>query len=164
MQLNSKMERLARIPPLAVLESEALRLLAFDGEEMTLDRDAILFRQGELGDCGYALLSGTIALERKTDLPAPVWLMKAGSFIGVSPLIVETERPASATVRDRAFLIKLPQRLVLRVVEAFPNSAAALRDYVEHGLAEQARALGRIAQSIDAVMRSYKSRETRTGT
>jgi CRP-like cAMP-binding protein len=93
-----------------------------------------------------------------------VRLMKTGSLIGVNALVVEIERPASATVRDKAFLIKLPRRLVLRVVEAFPDSAAALKDYIESGLAEQARALGRIAQSIDAVMRCYKSMETRTGT
>jgi len=164
MQLNTKMKRLAQIPPLAVIESEALRLLAFDGEELTLERDEVLFRQGEMGDCGYAVLSGTIALERKAEMPTPVRLIKAGSLIGVNSLIIETERPASATVRDKAFLIKLPRRLVLRVVDAFPSAAMALNDYFASGLAEQARALERIAQSIDLIARSYRSSETLTGT
>jgi CRP-like cAMP-binding protein len=164
MQLNVKMQRLAKIAPFAVLESEAVRLLAFDGEEMTLAPEAVLFRQGEAADGGYALLSGMVALERQADIPTPVRLMGTGSLIGVHALIVEGERPATATVREKAFLVRLPRRLMQRVLEAFPDSAIAFKRYIEGSLAEQASALGRIADAIDAVARSYRSRETRTGT
>ena len=53
---------------------------------------------------------------------------------------------------------------MLRVLEAFPNSAMAFRHYVEESLATQANALERIASSIDAVAANYKVRESRTGT
>ena len=164
MQLNLKTQHLARIAPFSVLESEAVRLLAFDGEEMTLEPDAELFRQGEIADGGYAVLSGSVALERQGDIPTPVRLMSGGSLIGVHSLIVEGERPATATAREKSFLIRLPRRLMLRVLEAFPDSAAAFRRYIEGSLAEQAAALGRVADAIDAVAKSYKVRESRTGT
>jgi CRP-like cAMP-binding protein len=164
MQLNLKMQHLARMPPLAVLESDAVRLLAFDGEEMTLEPQAVLFRQGEAADGGYAVLQGMVALEREAELPTPPRLMGAGSMIGVNALIVESERPATATIREKSLLVRLPRRLMLRVLEAFPDSAAAFKHYVEGGLAEQASALGRVADAIDAVARRYKSRETSTGT
>jgi CRP-like cAMP-binding protein len=164
MQLNVKTQRLARVPPLAVLEGEAVRLLAFDGEELTLEAQAVLFQQGDAADCGYAVLSGAVALERQADISTPMRLMSAGSLIGVHALIVEGERPATATAHQKSFLIKLPRRLVLRVLEAFPDSATAFRQYIEGTLAEQASALGRVADSIDAVARSYRSRQSRTGT
>jgi CRP-like cAMP-binding protein len=164
MQLNLKTQRLARISPFAVLEAEAVRLLAFDGQEMTLEPDAELFRQGEQADSGYAVLSGCVALERQADIPTPVRLMEAGSLIGVNALIVACERPATATVREKCFLVRLPRLLMLRVLDAFPDSAIAFKRYMEDGLAEQANALGRVADAIDAVARSYKSRESRTGT
>ncbi|SDR08372.1 Cyclic nucleotide-binding domain-containing protein [Rhizobiales bacterium GAS191] len=155
MQLNVKTQRLARVAPLAVLESEAVRLLAFDGEEVTLEPQAVLFRQGDTADSGYAVLSGAVALEREAEIPTPVRLMGAGSLIGVNALIVEGERPTSATAREKSLLIKLPRRLMLRVLEAFPDSALAFKNYVEGSIAEQASALGRVADAIDAVARSY---------
>jgi len=164
MQLNLKTQHLARIAPFAVLESEAVRLLAFDGEEMTVEPDAVLFRQGEAADCGYAVLSGTVALERQAEIPTPVRLMSAGSLIGVNALVVGGERPATATARERSFLIKLPRPLMLRVLEAFPDSAIAFRRHIEETLAEQASALGRVADAIDAVAKRYGSRESKTGT
>jgi CRP-like cAMP-binding protein len=164
MQLNLKAQRLAKIAPFTVLESEAVRLLAFDGEEMTVEPDAELFRQGEAADGGFAVLSGSIALERRGELPTPVRLMGAGSLIGVHALIVASERPATATSREKSFLIRLPRLLMLRVLEAFPESAIAFRRYIEGSLAEQASALGRVADAIDAVAKGYRSRESRTGT
>jgi CRP-like cAMP-binding protein len=164
MQLNQKTPHLARIGPLAVLEAEAVRLLAFDGQEMTLEPDAELFRQGELADSGYAVISGTVALERQAELPTPVRLMNGGSLIGVNALVVNCERPATATVREKAFLIRLPRILMLRVLEAFPDSATAFKRYMEDSLAEQTRALERVADAIDVVAKSYKSSESITGT
>ncbi|MBV8428060.1 MAG: Crp/Fnr family transcriptional regulator [Hyphomicrobiales bacterium] len=164
MQLNTKTQRLARIPPLAVIESDALRLLAFDGIEMTIEPDSVLFRQGEAADGGYAVISGSIALEREGEISTPARLMKTGSLIGLHALVVSLERPATATAREKSLLLKLPRGLMLRVLEAFPNSATAFRQYVEESLAAQTNALERIASSIDAVAAHYKIRESRTGT
>lgn len=164
MHLNLKTQHLARIGPLAVLEPEAVRLLAFDGQEMTLEPDTELFRQGEPADSAYAVISGTVALERQAELPTPVRLMEAGSLIGVNALIVNCERPATATVREKALLIRLPRILMLRVLEAFPDSAIAFKGYVEQSLADQTRALERVANAIDVVAKSYKSSESMTGT
>jgi CRP-like cAMP-binding protein len=164
MQLNLKTQRLAKIPPLTVLEGEAVRLLAFDGEEVTLAPEEVLFRQGEAADGGFAVLTGAVALERETDIPTPVRLMRAGSLIGVHALIVEGERPATATAREKSLLVRLPRRLMLRVLEAFPESAIAFRNFIQGTLAERASALGRVADAIDAVAKSYKSRASKTGT
>jgi CRP-like cAMP-binding protein len=164
MQLNLKTQRLAKIAPFTMLESEAVRLLAFDGEEMTLEPEAELFRQGDAANSGYAVLAGSIALERRAELPTPVRLLGAGSLIGVNAMIVEGERPATATVREKSLLIRLPRLLMLRVLEAFPESAIAFRRYIEGSLAEQASALGRVADAIDVLAKGYRSRESRTGT
>jgi CRP-like cAMP-binding protein len=131
---------------------------------MTLEPETELFHQGEVADGGYAVLSGSVALERQGEIPTPVHLMGSGSLIGVHALIVPGERPATATARERSFLIRLPRRLMLRVLEAFPESAIAFKRYIESGLADQAKALARLADAIDAVAKSYRSRESRTGT
>ena len=118
----------------------------------------------EPADGGFAVLSGCVALERQAEIPTPVRLMNAGSLIGVHALIVPGERPATATVREKCFLVRVPRLLMMRVLDAFQESAAAFKRYIEEGLAEQANALGRVADAIDAVARSYRSRESRTGT
>ncbi|MBV9566675.1 MAG: cyclic nucleotide-binding domain-containing protein [Hyphomicrobiales bacterium] len=164
MQLNAKTQRLARIAPLSVIESDALRLLAFDGVEMALEPQSVLFRQGDAADGGYVVMSGSVALERDGEVPAPARLMKSGSLIGLSALIVKLERPTTATAREKSLLLKLPRRLVLRVLEAFPDSALTFKQYIEDSLAAQASALERIASSIDAVAANYKLRESRIGT
>ncbi|MFI5015394.1 MAG: cyclic nucleotide-binding domain-containing protein [Hyphomicrobiales bacterium] len=164
MQLKVKTQRLAKVAPLSVLEAEAVRLLAFDGEEVTLEPQAVLFRQGEVADSGYAVISGAVGLEREADLQTPERLMSAGSLIGVHALIVEGERPVTATAREKSLLIKLPRRLMLRVLEAFPDSAIAFKHYIQGSIAERASALGRVADAIDAMAASYKSRPSKTGT
>ncbi len=87
---------------------------------------SVLFRQDDPADAGYVVISGSVALEREAEIPAPVRLMKGGSLIGLHALIVELERPATATAREKSSLLKLPRRLMLRVLEAFPDSAARL--------------------------------------
>ncbi|MBV8450433.1 MAG: Crp/Fnr family transcriptional regulator [Hyphomicrobiales bacterium] len=164
MQLNAKTQHLARIAPLSVIESDALRLLAFDGVERALEPQSVLFRQGDAADGGYVVISGSVALEREGEIAPPARLMKSGALIGLSALVVKLERPVTATAREKSLLLKLPRRLVLRVLEAFPDSALAFKQYVEDCLAAQAHALERIASSIDAVAANYKLRESRTGT
>ncbi len=164
MKLNLKMQHLSRIPPLSVLENEAIRILAFDGEELKVGADTVLFNQGDRAEGAYALLSGSVALERQGELPTPTRLMGAGSLIGVTALIVAGERPTTAMTRENSFLIRLPRHLMLRVLDAYPDSAVAFRQYVADALAEQRNALGRLADAIDAVARRYKSSESITGT
>ncbi len=54
---------LSRIPTLAVLEHDALRLLAVGAETLNLRKGEILFRRDEPSDGGYVLVSGAIALD-----------------------------------------------------------------------------------------------------
>jgi CRP-like cAMP-binding protein len=164
MHLNLKAQRLSSMAPLRDFESDALRLLAFDGEEVPLARDAVLFRQGDAADCGYAVLSGIVALEREGPVPVPVRLMTAGSLIGVSALVAPTERPATATAREPSLVLRLPRHLMLRVLEAFPDSALALRRHIEDDLARQAASLARIAQALEGIEARYSSRARSTGT
>ena len=100
----------------------------------------MLFRQDDPADAGYVVISGSVALEREAEIPAPVRLMKGGSLIGLHALIVELERPATATAREKSLLLKLPRRLMLRVLEAFPNSAVAFRDNMWKGASPNRRA------------------------
>jgi CRP-like cAMP-binding protein len=120
MALDQDIERLARVPLFALLEPDALRLLAFSGETRIVLADTVLFRRGEASDGGYLILSGSILL---TDEAYDTTRLGPGSLLGETALLREVVHRGSAVAEETATLFKLPRRSVLRVLEEHPASA-----------------------------------------
>ena len=66
MGLEDDIGKLARIPAFAVIEPEALRLIAFSAETRILRAD-VLFRRDEISNDGFVVLAGSIAMDASGD-------------------------------------------------------------------------------------------------
>ncbi|MBV8566212.1 MAG: cyclic nucleotide-binding domain-containing protein [Methylobacteriaceae bacterium] len=133
MALDDDVRRLARIPLLAELELEALRLIAFSAEARILRSGDVVFRTGDAADAGYFVMTGSIALATGDGGAAQV----AGpdALIGELALIASSRRPVTATAREPTTVLKISRALFHRVLTEFPASAARMRDLLAKRLA-----------------------------
>ncbi|ACK49310.1 cyclic nucleotide-binding protein [Methylocella silvestris BL2] len=136
MALEDDVAKLKRNATFAALEPDALRLLAFSAETKVLRAGDILFRRDEPSNCGFLLLSGSIALDPSGDGSAAARILRPPALIGEIALITETLRPATAIAREPSTVLRLSQQMFRRVLSEYPQSAERLRLALAARLAE----------------------------
>jgi CRP-like cAMP-binding protein len=123
--LQDDVRNLSSVPALRDLEQDALRLIAFSAETRILRSGDILFREGDVSDGGYVVLSGGIVFE--TGSGAPQTVAWPPALIGAAALIAETRRPATGIAREPSSVLKISRDLFRRVLSEYPESAIRLR-------------------------------------
>jgi len=150
MSLSDDIRNLSRIPLFAELEPEALRLIAFAGETRILRAGDVLFHRGEASNCGYIVLTGSIALDAAGDGSPAVQIVGPNALIGEIALISQTERPATALAREPSTVLKVSRSLFHRVLKEFPVSANHLRTAIQARLVDFTQELEELRRrSID---------------
>lgn len=142
MSLEDNIAAMARAPLFALLEAEALRLLAFAAETRNLRPGDVLFRRGEPSDGGFVVVRGAIALER-AEGEAPL-IARPGDLIGRNALFAPMTRPATATAQERSAALRIPPPLMRRVLEEFPRAAAAIQEALAQDLLDLSAELTRL--------------------
>lgn len=136
MSLESDVKALARLPIFSAFEPEALKLVAFAAEPVKFGAGDVLFRNGEVSDAGFLVLSGSIMLDLGHGTMDNGKIVGPGALIGELALLAPTVHPVTAIARENATTLKLPRSLIRRVLEEFPESARrareALRQQVEN--------------------------------
>jgi inner membrane protein len=83
MGLEDDIGKLARIPAFAVIEPEALRLIAFSAESRILRAGDVLFRRDEISNDGFVVLAGSIAWSRIREEQGRPWQRPVQAAIGL---------------------------------------------------------------------------------
>jgi CRP-like cAMP-binding protein len=145
MRLDDIIDMLKALPLFQPVDPEALRLLAFSAARKQLRAGDILFRRGEIADSGYLVVSGEIVLDSRDDGSPSRDIFGAGTLIGQLAMFAPVERPATAVARDAASVLVFSRELMLKVLDAHPESAATLRDAIAGELRALTIKLRRIA-------------------
>lgn len=144
MALEQDITRLSRIPLFGALEADALRLIAFSGDKQMLAPKEILFRKGEPAEGAFFVLTGALALDTDEDRPSSRVIARPDTLIGETAMLVETARPSTARALERSVVLKIPRRVILRVLNEFPEGAIRLRNTLARDLANFAQGLDRL--------------------
>ena len=125
------------------LSSEQLRLLAFGAERVTVSKGRDLYREGQKAECGYVIASGDIDLIRETDRGRQVLkTLGAGMLLGEMALITETRRLTGAVAGEDAQVIRINRSLFHRMLEEYPETAAALHGRLSARLHDMLEEIG----------------------
>ncbi|WP_262271362.1 cyclic nucleotide-binding domain-containing protein [Microvirga yunnanensis] len=151
MALDDDIATLSRAPLFNLLERDALRLVAFASESRTYREGDVLFKKGDRSDGGYVVSRGAIALDAKDDGSPEVFLAGPGALIGQAALFARIERRATATAREPSAVIRVTPSLMRRVLEEFPDAAAAIQDAMADELARLTEGLERVRQQLIAI-------------
>jgi CRP-like cAMP-binding protein len=133
MSLESDLKDLVRIPLLATLEREALRLLAFSAETRAFSPGETIFETGDSADCGYFLLKGSVRLQT-SNTNEPARILHAPALLGEMALLTETERSVTAIAETTLTTLRVPRALFHRVLKEHPRSASDLHAFVSRRL------------------------------
>ena len=153
MALDRDVDMLAHVPLFANWEREALRLLAFAAETRLMRAGDVLFRRGEPADAGYLVVSGSVALDARDDGSPAGQVAGPGHLIGETALLIEIARPATAIARETTSVLRLPRRIVGRVLTEFPDSAERLRVEIATRLRGLSRELAGVRDQLLAIDR-----------
>lgn len=127
MSLQQDINRLAGTRPFDLLPHDALRLIAFSAERMTIAKGESLFHQGEAADCAYFVLAGAVALTATGQSEPKERIVGPGGLIGEVAMIAPVERPASARAQEETVALRIPRNVVVRVLGEFPREAVKIR-------------------------------------
>jgi CRP-like cAMP-binding protein len=128
MSIEDDIEFFERVPTLALLGREALRILAIGAESRYLDGGDVLCHQGDAIDAGYVVLEGAFRLTRAGESEATMRTAAPGAIIAENALLVDCQSAFTATARQPSTVIRIPRTLFVRMLEGYPEAAARLRD------------------------------------
>lgn len=146
MALEDDIRTLGRTPLLDELGRDALRLIAFSADRLTLRGGDTLFREGDSADSGFVVTVGTIRLSRGEDGANGVRLAQVGTLIGELALLCDTTRPATATAEGPAEVYRIARGLFSRLFDEYPELPRKLH--------------ARIADRLKANVKDLKAIET----
>ena len=128
MSIEDDIEFFERVPTLALLGREALRILAIGAESRYLEGGDVLCHQGDPVDAGYVVQEGAFWLTRAGESDATARTAGAGAIIGEIALLVDSQSAFTATARQASTVIRIPRGLFVKMLEGYPEAAARLRD------------------------------------
>jgi CRP-like cAMP-binding protein len=151
MALDDDITVLSGAPLFNLLERDALRLVAFASENRTLRAGDMLFRKGDKSDGGYVVSRGAVALDARDDGSPASFIAGPGAVIGQAALFARIERPATAIAREPSTVIRVSPSLMRRVLEEFPNAAAAMHQAMAEELTRLTDGLEQVRRQLIAI-------------
>ena len=146
MTIEDDIAFLERVPALAVLGREALRILAIGTENRYVHEGVTLFGEGEDADGAYVVQEGSFDLVTRDSGKAVT--VGPGALIGEVALISETRRPVSAVAREPSSVVRIPRQLFLKMLESDANAAVRMRDALAARVNQTANEFARVRAGL----------------
>ena len=128
MTIEDDIAFLERVPALAILGRDALRILAIGSENRYVHEGVSLFGEGEAADGAYVVQEGSFDLVSQQNGAAAATVVGPGALIGELALVTETRRPVAAVAREPSSVVRIPRQLFMKMLESDPNAAQRMRD------------------------------------
>lgn len=127
MSLNEEVELLRKIPLFAKIEPSKLKLLAFTSERLTFEAGHSLFRQGDMGDAAYVVVSGSADVIVETAAgPVKVATFGRYDFLGEIAILCDVPRTATITAASELTALRISKDLFFRLLNEFPQMAVEM--------------------------------------
>lgn len=155
MSIEDDIAFLERVPTLALIGREALRVIAISVEHFSVGRGQALFREGDAADCAYVVQSGTFAISREDSELArrPGQTVRVGptALLGEMALLTDTRRPASAVALEESEVLRIPRTVFLRTLESYPEAARRLTKQLSAQITATLAELDKVRQRLEAI-------------
>lgn len=150
MALDDDIRILAGVSLFEGFTQDQLRLLAFGAENVELEEGRELYREGAPADSAFIVVDGEIGLFREGEEGrVELGSAGAGAILGEFALIADSRRLTGAAALADTVLIKINRRLFRRILEEYPEVAAALHQRISEQLQKMVSAIERLAPRFD---------------
>lgn len=124
MSLQQEVDLLRKIPMFAKIDPAKLKLLAFTSERISYGDGDVLFRQGDVGDAAFVIITGEAEVSINTDKgPLVVARLRDHDFVGEIAILCDVPRTATVTARSPVEALRITKDLFFRLVKEFPEIA-----------------------------------------
>ena len=141
MLLKDEVGMLRQVPLFSGVAPAKLKLLAFTSDRVTYAPGQLLFRQGDVGDAAYVVLSGKA--EVMVDLPAgqiKVAEVDPNSIVGEIAILCNVSRTATVRATTAVEALRIRKDHFLRLLGEYPEMTVeimrVLADRLSHTTAE----------------------------
>ncbi|TGP98762.1 MULTISPECIES: cyclic nucleotide-binding domain-containing protein [unclassified Mesorhizobium] len=125
---------------------EQLRLLAFGAETTLVQADHKLYREDDVADSAYVVVSGLIVLYREQDGERiPIGKVGPGTMLSELALIADTNRLTSASAEINSEVIRLSRKMFRRILEEYPELAVKLHQRISEEFHDMIRRIEELA-------------------
>ncbi|MUZ71755.1 cyclic nucleotide-binding domain-containing protein [Agrobacterium vitis] len=154
MLLKDEVEMLRRVPLFSQIAPAKLKLLAFASDRMTCREGQNLFRQGDVGDAAYVVLSGTADVLVNSDAgEIKVAEVQSNSIVGEIAILCDVSRTATVRAATRLEVLKISKENFLKLMSDFPEISSeitrVLADRLNHTTSELSAARSREQQLLN---------------
>ncbi|PBC05807.1 cyclic nucleotide-binding domain-containing protein [Mesorhizobium sp. WSM3860] len=132
MALDDDIRILSAVKLFQGFTQEQLRLLAFGAETTFLQADHKLYREDDVADSAYIVVSGRIVLYREqgSGERVPMGTAGPGAMLSELALIADTNRLTSASAAVDSEVIRLSRKMFRRILEEYPELAVQLHERI----------------------------------
>ncbi|MGI8491517.1 MAG: Crp/Fnr family transcriptional regulator [Acidimicrobiales bacterium] len=104
-------------------DEAALRALATESQQLSFERNGIIFNEGDNAEDMFVVRSGRIAIGRRSPdgRESLVALMETGDLFGEMSLFDQGDRSASARALEPSVVLRLPYAQVRKALDARPE-------------------------------------------
>ena len=125
---------------------EQLRLLAFGAETTMLHADQKLYREDDVADSAYIVVSGRIVLYREQNGERiPISTVGPGTMLSELALIADTSRLTSAYAEVDSEVLRLGRKMFRRILEEYPELAVQLHQRISEQIQAMIRRIEELA-------------------
>jgi CRP-like cAMP-binding protein len=128
MAIEDEIALLERVPTLRRLGGAALRNLAIAAESLSLKAGDVLFTAGDDADGAFVVQRGSLALRPQAGGDEEVSIAGPATLLGETALLAATKRPATATAREPARVLRISRAAFLKILDSYPEAAQRLRE------------------------------------
>src|ERR1700677_4349118 len=114
MTIEDDIAFLERIPLLRRLGPPGLRILAIGAESYRVEPGQVLFTAGDSADSAYIVQRGSFDLIPERGGSDAGFVAGPGTLLGESALLADTTRPATATAREVAVVMRISRAMFLK--------------------------------------------------
>jgi CRP-like cAMP-binding protein len=145
MTIEDDIALLSRVPTFNLLGASAIQVLAIGAEQRDFEYGDELFHAGDVADSGFVVRSGSfrVAAAGMQDVVAT-----PTTLIGELALLIQMDRPGTATALERSSVIRISRSLFQRVLESHPEAARRLRDDLAARTNSVASAIARLTPKL----------------
>jgi CRP-like cAMP-binding protein len=147
MTIEDEIALLERVPTLRRLGAGALRSLAIAAESLSLEAGEVLFTAGDAADSAFVVQHGSLALRSESAGGEDV-IAGPATLLGETALLAPTRRPATATAREPAQVLRVSRATFLKILDSYPEAAQRLRELLASRTDQWAREMENIRAAL----------------
>ncbi|SON57381.1 cAMP regulatory protein [Hartmannibacter diazotrophicus] len=122
MLLKDEVKILRRLPLFAGVEPTKLKLLAFTSDRLRYAPGGVLFRQGDMGDAAYVILSGIaeVLIESPAG-PIKVAEVREDAIVGEIAILCDVARTATVRAMTDLDALRINKEHFLNLMKDYPE-------------------------------------------